>query len=137
MADTIVRYLETEVSRREVARRALLSGSREIEFAASKVTALRLSSSLIKVNYRAATPTESERISEALQETADRYVAGLNEQAADRNWFTIVSSDALSHDGRINLPNALAGSFLIGLLVAFWTVLGLWYWKENRRSVDV
>lgn len=134
MADTVARYLETSIARRETARRALLSSVRERQFVVNKVTALRLSPSLIRVNYRAATPTEAERIASALAETGERHVASLNEQAANRNWFTLVSSEAFSKDGRFSLPTAIGIGVFAGLFVSFWTVLILWYWKGQSAA---
>ena len=134
MADTVARYLETSIGRRETARRALLSVDREKEFVVSKVSALRLSPSLIKVMYQATTPTEAERIASALLETGERHVASLNEQAANRNWFTLVSSESFSKDGRFTLPIALGIGLAAGLFVAFWTVLGQWYWKGQESN---
>jgi hypothetical protein len=129
MADTVARYLETSIARRETARRALLAPEREKEFVLNKVSALRLSPSLIKVHYLAETPTEAERIAAALVETGERHVASLNEQAANRNWFTLVSSEAFSKDGRFTLLIALGIGLAAGIFVAFWSVLILWYWK--------
>lgn len=132
MADTIARYLETSIGRQETARRAALSADREKEFSLSKVAALRLSPSLIKVTYPALTPTEADRIAAALAETAERHIASLNEQAANRNWFTLVPSEAFSQDGRFTLPVALGIGLAAGIFVAFWTVLGLWYWRGKQ-----
>lgn len=131
MADTVARYLESEIGRRDTARRALFTGTRETGFIESKVAALRLSSSLIRVSYRTETPTEADRIAVAFSETGERYLASLNEQAANRNWFTLVATEAFAKDGRFTLPVALGVALLIGCLTAFWTVLGLWYWQGN------
>lgn len=134
MANTVARYLETEIGRRDTARRALLSSVRETEFIERKVTALVLASNLVQVTYRAKTPTEAERIAGALSEAGERYIAGLNEQAGDRNWFTLVATEALLRDGRFTLPIALGIGGAAGLGVAFWTVLGLWYWRGQPRG---
>jgi hypothetical protein len=107
---------------------------RETEFIERKVTALVLASNLVQVTYRAKTPTEAERIAEALSEAGERYIAGLNEQAGDRNWFTLVASEAFSRDGRFTLPIALGIGGAAGLGIAFWTVLGLWYWRGQSRG---
>ncbi|QQR79226.1 MAG: hypothetical protein IPJ68_03050 [Candidatus Moraniibacteriota bacterium] len=134
MANTVARYLETAIGRRDTARRALLSGAREAEFIKGQVTALVLASNLVEVTYRAKTPTEAERIAGALSEAGERYIAGLNEQAGDRNWFTLVATEALLRDGRFTLPIALGIGGAAGLGVAFWTVLGLWYWRGQPRG---
>ncbi len=131
MADTIARYLESEVGRRDTARRVPYTGIRETEFVESRISALRLSSNLVQVSYAAATPTEAEDIAEAFFETGERYVASLNEQAGNRNWFTLVASEPYAKDGRFTLPVALGVAFVLGAIIAFWTVLGLWYWKGN------
>ncbi len=134
MADTVARYLETSIARRETARLALLSADREKEFIVNKVAALRLSPSLIKVMYQAKTPTEAGRIAAALVETGERHVAELNEQAANRNWFTLVSSEAFSKDGRFSLLSALGIGLAAGIFIAFWSVLILWYWKGQKTE---
>lgn len=131
MADTLARYLESEVGRRDTARQVPFAGVRETEFIESKISALRLSSNLVQVNFVAMTPTEAEQIAEAFAETGERYVASLNEQAGNRNWFTLVASDPYAKDGRYTLLVALGVAFVLGAIVAFWTVLGLWYWKGN------
>ncbi|MFZ1655170.1 MAG: hypothetical protein WAT84_05070 [Candidatus Moraniibacteriota bacterium] len=133
MANTVARYLETPIGRRDIARRALLSNARETEFIERKVTALVLASNLVQVTYRAKSPTEAERIAAAMLETSERYVASLNEQAANRNWFTLVATDSLTHDGRFTWPVALGIAMAVGLFIAFWTVLGLWYWRGGER----
>lgn len=129
MTETVARYLESEVGRRDTARRVPFAGIRETEFIESQVSALRLSSNLIRVRFSATTPTEGKAIAEAFFETGEHYVAGLNEQAGDRNWFTLVASDEYVKDGRFTLPVALAIALMLGVIGAFWTVLGLWYWK--------
>lgn len=131
MADTLARYLESEIGRRDTARRVPLTGIHETEFIESRVSALRLSSNLVQVSYAATTPTEAERIAEAFLETGERYVTSLNEQAGNRNWFTLVASDPYTKDGRFTLPIALGVALVLGAIVAFWTVLGLWYWRGN------
>ena len=135
MADMVARYLETALGRRETARRALLSDERETEFIDSTVTALRLAPSLVYVSYVAKTPTESERIAGAMLETAERYVVGLNEQAANRNWFTLVSSESLTRDGRFTLVMALGIASFFGFFGAFWIVLGRWYWRGKGKTL--
>lgn len=132
MADTVARYLETATGRHETAQRAQLSDEREHEYVQSDMTALRLSSNLVKVSYRAMTPIEVKRIADALGETGEQYIASLNERAASRNWFTLVASEPVARDGRFTLPVALAIGVLAGVFVAFWTVLGRWYWQGAR-----
>lgn len=134
MADTLARYLESEIGRRDTAREVPFTGIRETEFIESHVSALRLSSNLVQVTFPATTPTEAERIAEAFFETGERYVASLNEQAGNRNWFTLVASDSYAKDGRFTLPVALGVAFVLGAIVAFWTVLGIWYWRGAGRS---
>lgn len=131
MADTLARYLESEIGRRDTARQVPFTGIRETEFIESQVSALRLSPSIVQVSYTAMTPTEAESIAEAFFETGERYVASLNEQAGNRNWFTLVSSDPYAKDGRYTLLVALGVALVLGAITAFWTVLGLWYWKGN------
>lgn len=129
MADTIARYLESTIGRRDTARQIPLTGTREVTFIESDISALRLSSNLVQVSYVATTPTEAESIARAFFETGERYVASLNEQAGNRNWFTLIASDSYTEDGRYTLPVALGVALVLGVLGAFWTVLGLWYWK--------
>ena len=134
MADTVARYLETEIGRQTVARRALLTEEREFEFIESKVMVLRLSPSLLRVVYRAKTPNEANQLAVAFLEAGEQHIASLNEQAANRNWFTLISSETFFRDDRFTFPIALALSFAAGVFVAFWTVLGLWYWRGAETS---
>ncbi len=134
MAETLARYLETEIGRRETARRVSFSADREREFVRNPLTALRLSSNLIQVSYQAATPVEADRIAAALLEVGEQYVARLNESARDKNWFTLVSSEVLARDGRFTLPFALGMSFLAGFFIAFWVVIGRWYWSGKPSA---
>lgn len=129
MADTIARYLESTIGRRDTARQIPLTGTREVTFIESDISVLRLSSNLVQVSYVATTPTEAESIARAFFETGERYVTSLNEQAGNRNWFTLIASDSYTEDGRYTLPVALGVALVLGVLGAFWTVLGLWYWK--------
>lgn len=133
MADTLARYLESEIGRRDTAREVPFTGIRETAFIESRVSALRLSSNLVQVQFAAETPTEADRIAEAFLETGERYVASLNEQAGSRNWFTLVASDAYAKDGRFTLSVALGVALVLGIIAAFWTVLGIWYWKGSSR----
>jgi hypothetical protein len=134
MADTLARYLESEIGRRDTARRVPLTGVRETEFIESRISALRLSSITVQVSYAAMTPTEAERIAGAFYQAGERYVASLNEQAGNRNWFTLVASEPYAKDGRFTLPVALGVALVLGAIAAFWTVLGLWYWKGNAAK---
>jgi len=134
MADTISHYLESEAGREEVAEHASLTDAPAKFFVKGKVQALRLSSQLIQVRYRAKTPIEAERLASALLETGERYMASLNEQAQERNWFTLIVSDTVVKDGRFTLPLALAIGLGIGLMVAFWTVLIIWYWRGQGQE---
>ncbi len=133
MANTVARYLETPLGRRETARRALLSGTRETEFIESRVETLVLSTNLIQVSYRTQSPTESERIADGIVDAGESYLFGLNEQAAYRNWFTLMATDSFTRDGRFSLFVALGLGGVMGLFLAVWVVLGWWYW--NGRSV--
>lgn len=133
MADTLARYLESEIGRRDAAQRVPFVGDRASTFIESKISTLRLSSTIVEVKYVAATPTEAKQIAEAFFETGEHYFAELNEQAQNRNWFTLVASNAAVKDGRFALPVMLGIAFSLGIIVAFWTVLGIWYWKGGGR----
>lgn len=133
MADTIARYLESGVGMRLVAEQAELSGERADFFTKGKVQALRTSSQLIQVKYRAKTPTDAERLADAMLETGERYTASLNEQARERNWFTLLATDPFVKDGRFTLMKSLLIALVSGILIAFWTVLIHWYWQGGQR----
>lgn len=132
MADTVARYLESGIGMKQVSEMANLNEVSVKFFIDGKVEALRTSSQLIQVNYRTKTPLEADRVGDALHETGERYVASLNEQAKDRNWFTLLATDAFVKDGRFTLLRTLGIALAIGALIAFWTVLIRWYWRGDE-----
>lgn len=136
MADTVARYLESGIGMKTAVERAELSAPRADFFIEGKVRALRTSSQLIQVKYRAKTATEAERLADALLETGERYAASLNEQARDRNWFTLLATDPFIKDGRFTLLRSLFIALASGALLAFWTVLIRWYWQGGRGKSD-
>lgn len=132
MADTIARYLESGIGTETVARESGIGTDHANFFAKGKIEALRTSSQLIQVKYRIRTPLEAERVAAALHQSSERYVASLNEQARERNWFTLLASDPFVKDGRFTLLRTLLIALAVGILVTFWTVLIRWYWYGDR-----
>ncbi|MFA9262862.1 MAG: Wzz/FepE/Etk N-terminal domain-containing protein [Undibacterium sp.] len=137
MADTIARYLESGIGTELVAKGAGLDDTHADFFIKGKIQALRTSSQLIQVKYRTRTPVEAERISVSLLQTGERYTASLNEQARERNWFTLLASDTFVKDGRFTLLRTLLIAFALGALITFWTVIIRWYWYGDRRAVKL
>lgn len=133
MADTVARYLESGIGMKQVADGADLNEVSAKFFIDGKVEALRTSSQLIQVSYRTKTPLEADRVGDVLHETGERYVVSLNEQAKDRNWFTLLATDAFVKDGRFTFLRAFGIAFVIGALIAFWTVLIRWYWRGEEK----
>lgn len=133
MADTIARYLESGIGMQMIAERAELSAEPSEFFIKGKVQALRTSSQLIQVKYRAKTPTEAKRLADAMLETGERYTASLNEQARERNWFTLLATDPFVKDGRFTLMKSLLIALVSGALIAFWAVLIRWYWQGGQK----
>ena len=129
MADTVARYLESEIGMKTASEKAGLGKESSQFFTDGKVEALRTSSQIVQVKFRAKTPTEVERIADAILESGERYVASLNEQAKERNWFTLLSPDVSVKDGRFDLLKMLFIALVSGFLLSFWTVLIRWYWN--------
>lgn len=128
MADTVSRYLESRVGRTETARLAELSEVRSKEYVRENVAALRLSPTLIRVSFPTPTLTEGKRIAVALRLVGEQHLASLNEQAAEPHWFTLVDGGVSFRDGRFPFMPALGIGLASGFFIAFWVVLGRWYW---------
>lgn len=134
MADTIARYLESGIGTEAVAKESELGNDHADFFTKGKIQALRTSSQLIQVKYRIKTPIEAERVAVALHQIGERYAVSLNEQARERNWFTLIASDPFVKDGRFSLLRTMLIALVVGVLVTFWTVLIRWYWYGDRVS---
>ncbi len=131
IGEMVARYLGTETGIHEVARRSSLSLQQEMAFRESDVSALHLSTGLVKIVYHAETPAAAERIADGFLEAAEQQVSGLNERSAERDWFTLVSTEPVVSDGRFSILFALGIAALAGVFFGFWAVLGLWYWNGS------
>ncbi|MEP7162873.1 MAG: hypothetical protein ABI747_03865 [Candidatus Moraniibacteriota bacterium] len=134
-ADTIVRYLGTEVGKRDIVTRADLSPLDASDFFEHSIQASRLSSQIVTVSARTRTIRAGEKIAASLPEAVNGYAASLNREARVGNWFLVVPSDSVIVEGRFSWRLAVTIGLLVGLFLAFWTALGDHFLKGERREL--
>ena len=131
-ADTVVRWLE---SPRVLADMGSLAKAqplrREVWQFGDPVRAERLSSQVIRVQYRTKTTDEAKRFSRSMLTVLNRETTQLNGEAADESWFLVESGEPVVTDGQFGWPKAVGFSVSFGIFLAFWIGLIRYYWKKH------
>jgi uncharacterized protein involved in exopolysaccharide biosynthesis len=94
----------------------------------------RLSSQVIRVEYRAESEASAEKISHAMRGVLNRYSETLNQNVKDPSWFTLESGDPVIRDGRIPLWKVLIVSGAVGLFLGLWFSMFAWYWEKQKEK---
>lgn len=132
LAESVVAYLGSASGKQRVAERAEVDPVSFRAFVQSKLRIARQGTNLMMVETPAVTRESAGRLSQALLTEAEGYLARLNEDARDPYWFTVVSDEPVIHSARFSLVRLTAIGGVIGILAAFWMVVGLHFWEGYR-----
>jgi hypothetical protein len=134
-ADTVVRWVGSPRGAEDILKEAGIEtkmlGTADLT---GFFTVGRLSSQVIRVEYRAENESSAGKISHAMREVLNRYAEALNRDAKDPSWFTLESGDPVIRDGRIPLWKAIAVSGVVGLFLGLWFSMFAWYWEKQKEK---
>lgn len=125
-ADTVVRWISAPSVRAEM--RSLGAPASVVD----SLSAKRLSSQMIDVQYLTSNSKGFEHSEEAIVSALNAETRKLNTEAKDPSWFVIVADDAVVSDARIPFGIAFGGGVASGLFLAFWTVIIRRYFSDKR-----
>jgi hypothetical protein len=131
-ADTVVRWLESPriLSDISVSAKVQPIDRQPWQFGGA-VQSERLSSQVIRVQYRTRTVDEAKRFSQSLLTVLNRETERLNGKDADESWFVVEGGEPVVTDGRFDWLPAIGLAVACGVFVAFWTGLIRYYWKKK------
>lgn len=87
------------------------------------------SSQLIAVSFSAPNTEQAKKISLAIPDVIAKNIQSLNSEKEKNEWFEIVSHNPIIVKDSFDVKMVLLASFIIGIFLAFWTVLSIHYLK--------
>lgn len=132
LADTLVQYLGSATGKQHIAELAGLSSSEYARFTEEELRIARRGANLIAIEYDTPDRALATRLGEALDQTANTYVATLNEDAREPAWFTVIASEPVSREYLLTPVRLVAIALIGGLLAGFWAVLLQYFWEGYR-----
>ena len=118
-ADTVVRWLSnSQFVAQSILREAKISENKKTVFVPE-----RLSSQMIRVQYRVANEADAEKISLAVVKILNEETEKLNKQQQAEEWFLVVGDSPVIFDASISLQKMLLAFFALGVFFGCWIVL--------------
>ncbi len=133
LAESLVQYLGSATGKRSIAERAALGEAEYDRFISDKLRIARRSANLVMVEYDTRDRATAERLGEALDQAANAYVVGLNVDARDPAWFTVVASEPVSRELALTPARLTVIALLGGLFAGFWAVLLQHFWTGYQQ----
>ncbi len=121
-ADTVVRWIG-EPSVREMIRKQAGAEDEAVDTLSAK----RLSSQVIHVDYRAKRPSGFGRMAEVVPAVLNESSERIDAASEHPDWFTLVADEPVVRDARLSLGFLLGFGAVVGLFAGFWAVLAAWY----------
>ncbi len=134
MAESLSHYLASRTGKRAVAEQAKLSGEAYKQYTEAKLKTGRLGTNLVKVEYLTPEVTGGAALGEALVTVANTYVYALNEDAQQKAWFTVIGGKPVTESALWSAGRFTVVALIVGSLVAFWTVLGRFFWRQYHKQ---
>lgn len=134
MAESISEYLQSETGKRDVAERAKLEGKAYREYTQSKLQVVRSGAASFKVNYRTSEMVLGDKLGEAIALAANEYVFSLNEDARQKEWFTVIGEKPVTQSAAWPLERFVLIGIVAGLFLGFWAVLGRYFWQNYSKE---
>jgi capsular polysaccharide biosynthesis protein len=129
-ADTVVRWLESPRIVSDIYADTRINTAEKNKHA---FKAKRLSSQMIQVTYVAVDEASAQKIAQSLIDRVNTETRSLDKEQQESAWFTVIGNDPVASDGRISILFILTISFVLGIFVGFWVVLGRHYFSSNRK----
>ncbi len=89
----------------------------------------KLSSQLVAVSYGTANNSTAEKISLAIEKVLAQNIAALNQSQKEETWFQVIAHEPVIVLDNFNWLIVFSAAFLLGIFLAFWTVLVIHYLK--------
>jgi len=132
LAESLTVFLQGEVGKRMIAEKAKLDDGMYQQFLKTKLGITKQGTNEIKVVYQTKTLDQGAQLGEAMLTSANAYLFALNEDANQKEWFTVVGAKPAAWDARWSFGRLLLVGFVSGLVVAFWSAVLHFFWGEYR-----
>lgn len=90
----------------------------------------KMSSQIVLVTLQVKSREEAKKISSALVEAVEENTETLNKDQKEETWFKIVANDPVIMENTVSFLTLALASLLLGIFLAFWTVLFAHYLKS-------
>lgn len=136
-ADTVVRWLQSPSIVSDIYTAANVDTTAwSLKALKNALGSQRLSSQIVAINYSAESPTQADAISEATVIKLNAMSQDLNAQQNEKGWFVILSEDPIIKSSQESLMKILSIVGVIGIFVAFWTVIVRHYYHEQKKDSE-
>ncbi len=133
IAESLSQYLGSETGKRTVAERAKLSTEAYRTYTNARPKVVRLGTNIIKLQYKTRDVSEGVLLGEAIVAGANEYVFSLNEDARQKEWFTVIGEKPVTKSALWSLSRVVPVVTGVGLFVAFWAVLINYFWRNYQK----
>ncbi len=137
MAESLSQYLQSETGKRDVAEKAKLEGNAYKQYTNAKLKTVKSGTNGIRVSYQTDEVALGQTLGEAMGMTANEYIFSLNEDAREKDWFTVIEKKPVTQSAAWSLERFLLIGILVGIFFGFWAVLGRYFWKNYQREKRV
>lgn len=133
MAESLVQYLSSETGKRDVAEQAKLAEDAFRNYTTSKLKAVRLGTNIVKIEFTTPERGVAGQVSEALSSMANQYLFNLNEDARQKEWFTVVDTVPVTQSKQWSLAYVMITGLAAGVFLGFWSVLLQYTWQTYKK----
>lgn len=130
-AETVVRWLKSPRIAQNILEEAELeSGELNMRKLARIFKAEKMSSQVISISFSSANEEQANRISQSIKEIISRNTENLNKYQKENDWFKIIALTPVIIKNQTNFCLIFLISLVVGIIIAFWAVLLIHYFKE-------
>jgi len=123
-AETIVQWLQSPRTVTDIyAKAGIDTRQLTLRQLSKSLKAEKLSSQLVAVKFSAVNETAAQKISHSLVTVISENTENLNQKQNENTWFAIMAHEPIIAKNIFDPLNVLIVSLIVGIFVAFWSVL--------------
>lgn len=132
LTESVAAFLMSDTGKQQIAEKAKLEDGTYQQFLEEKLKAVRQGTNELKVSYYTSSRDGGVRLGEAVLMSANAHVFAMNEDARQKEWFTIIGTKAVGESADWSFGRFVFLGLMAGFLVAFWAVVTRFFWSEYQ-----
>ena len=128
-ADTIVQWMGDADFNKQV-----LENYQGNSFSMRNLSAVRLSSSYLKIFFKTKNQDDSKLLAEAIKKSLGDRIALVG--GDDSTWFSVETTDPIDYRENYNWKIIILGAFLLGVVLGIFSALFHYYWTDDEKNRD-